>query len=110
MDNPGGYLWRVGQTAVRRTTRRQQHEVADGRVIELELVHDRPTERAVEPALDGALAALSPQQRAAVVLVHGHGYTLSEAALALGCSVSTLRNHVARALRRLQAALEANDG
>src|SRR4051794_12853309 len=55
MDNPGGYLWRVGQTAVRRTTRRQQHEVADGRVIELELVHDRPTERAVEPALDGAL-------------------------------------------------------
>jgi RNA polymerase sigma-70 factor (ECF subfamily) len=108
MDNPGGYLWRVGQTAVRRTTRRQRREVANDRLIELELVHDR--ERHVEPALAGALAALSPQQRAAVVLVHGHGYSLSEAADSLGCSISTLRNHVARALRRLHAALEGDDG
>jgi RNA polymerase sigma factor (sigma-70 family) len=110
MDNAPGYLWRVGQTAVRRGARRRVNEVVDGREFELELIDDRRGERHVEPALDGALSALSPQQRAAVVLVHGHGYSLSEAAEALGCSISTLRNHVARALRRLHAALEVDDG
>jgi RNA polymerase sigma factor (sigma-70 family) len=110
MDNPGGYLWRVGQTSVRRSSRRRVREVVDGREFELELIEDQRGERQVEPALSGALEALSPQQRAAVVLVHGHGYSLSEAGEALGCSVSTIRNHVARALRRLQAALEVDDG
>ena len=109
MENPAGYLWRVGQTSVRRTSRRRVREVVDGRVFELELIDDGPTERNVEPGLQGALAALSPQQRAAVVLVHGHGYSLSEAGDALGCSISTIRNHVARALRRLHAALEVDD-
>lgn len=109
MTNPAGYLWRVGQTAVRKSTRRRSYEVVDGRVFDLERVDHRATEHDVEPALDGALAALSPQQRAAVVLVHGHGYSLNEAADALGCSISTIRNHVARALRRLHAALEGDD-
>lgn len=110
MSNPAGYLWRVGQTSVRRSRRRQVHELVDGREFDLELIDDRRGERSVEPALAGALEALSPQQRAAVVLVHGHGYSLSEAGEALGCSVSTIRNHVARALRRLHAALEVDDG
>ena len=101
--------WRVGQTAVRKSTRRRLHEVVDGRVFELEVIDDRSGERAVEPALAGALAELSAQQRAAVVLVHGHGYSLSEAADALGCSVSTIRNHIARALKRLHAVLEGDD-
>jgi RNA polymerase sigma factor (sigma-70 family) len=109
MTNPAGYLWRVGQTSIRRTTRRRVHEVVDGREFELELIDDGRGERSIEPALTGALDALSPQQRAAVVLVHGHGYSLSEAGEALGCSVSTIRNHVARALRRLHAALEVDD-
>jgi RNA polymerase sigma-70 factor (ECF subfamily) len=109
MSNPAGYLWRVGQTAVRRSARRQGREVADGRVFELELIDDRRAERNVEPGLAGALDGLSPQQRAAVVLVHGHGYSLSEAGEVLGCSISTVRNHVARALRRLHAALEVDD-
>jgi len=110
MTNPAGYLWRVGQTSVRRSSRRRVHEVVDGREFDLELIDDRRGERQVEPALAGALDALSPQQRAAVVLVHGHGYSLSEAGDALGCSTSTIRNHVARALRRLHAALEVDDG
>lgn len=108
MDNPAGYLWRVGQTSVRRSTRRRAHEVVDGRMFELEIIDDGRGERTVEPALRGALAALSPQQRAAVVLVHGHGYSLSEAGDVLGCSVSTIRNHVARALRHLNSALEVD--
>ena len=109
MANPAGYLWRVGQTSVRRGSRRRVREVVDGREFDLELIDDRRGEPSVEPALAGALEALSPQQRAAVVLVHGHGYSLSEAGDALGCSVSTIRNHVARALRRLHAALEVDD-
>jgi RNA polymerase sigma factor (sigma-70 family) len=109
MTNPAGYLWRVGQTAVRKSARRRVREVVDGRVFDLDPVDDRVTDRTVEPVLDSALAALSPQQRAAVVLVHGHGYSLGEAADALGCSISTIRNHVARALRRLHAALEGDD-
>lgn len=109
MENAPGYLWRVGQTAIRRTTRRRLREVVDGREFELELLDDGREPR-VEPGLASALDALSPQQRAAVVLVHGHGYSLSEAGEALGCSISTVRNHVARALRRLHAVLEATDG
>jgi RNA polymerase sigma factor (sigma-70 family) len=108
MENPAGYLWRVGQTSVRRSSRRRVREVVDGRVFELELIEDGRADRMIEPTLRDALTALSPQQRAAVVLVHGHGYSLSEAGDALGCSVSTVRNHVARALRRLHAALEVD--
>jgi RNA polymerase sigma-70 factor (ECF subfamily) len=108
MDNPAGYLWRVAQTAVRTDARRRHRELAAVVEVELEPL-DGPREPRVEPALDGALADLSPQQRAAVLLVHGYGYSLSEAADALSCSISTLRNHLQRALRRLHAALEVSD-
>jgi RNA polymerase sigma-70 factor (ECF subfamily) len=108
MDNPSGYLWRVGQSAVRSAARRSRRELTA--VVEVELQpRDAHREPRVEPALDGALAELSPQQRAAVVLVHGYGYSLSEAAAVLSCSVSTVRNHVQRALRRLHAALEVSE-
>jgi RNA polymerase sigma-70 factor (ECF subfamily) len=107
MDNPAGYLWRVGQTSVRSAARRRRHELSA--VVEVELEPLDGHEPRVEPALDGALADLSPQQRAAVVLVHGYGYSLSEAAGVLACSISTVRNHVERALRRLHAALEVSD-
>jgi RNA polymerase sigma factor (sigma-70 family) len=108
MDNPAGYLWRVGQTSVRTATRRHHRELSAVVEVELQPLEGHREPR-VEPALDGALAALSPQQRAAVVLVHGYGYSLSEAAGVLACSVSTVRNHVRRALRRLHAALEVSD-
>jgi RNA polymerase sigma-70 factor (ECF subfamily) len=108
MDNPAGYLWRVGQTSVRSAARRRHRELTA--VVEVELqAADGHREPRVEPGLDAALAALSPQQRAAVVLVHGYGYSLSEAADALACSISTVRNHVQRALKRLHAALEVSD-
>src|SRR5436190_486880 len=78
MDNPGGYLWRVGQTAVRRTTRRQQHEVADGRVIELEQgatpvgageARERTVTASLEPRrwkAGGASVAASRRRRPAI--------------------------------------------
>ena len=63
----------------------------------------------IDPRLPSVLAALSPQQRAAVLLVHAHGWTQAETADALGCSVSTLRNHLERGMRRLRASLGDDD-
>ncbi len=62
-----------------------------------------------EPGLVGALSELSVRQRTAVVLVHGYEFSLSEAGAAMGCSSSSVRNHVARALRRLRRALGITD-
>jgi DNA-directed RNA polymerase specialized sigma24 family protein len=94
MGNGAGYLWRVGQTSVRRAARQRRWSVpgesagGDGAAS----VDRLP----IEPALAGALAGLSPRQRAAVLLVHGYGFTLTEAATAMDCRVRTLRNHLDR--------------
>lgn len=103
MGNPSGYLWRVGQSSVRRTRRLERTSSRSvGSVDDTE----RP---AFEPALRRALATLSPRQRAAALLIHGYGYSLTEAAEVMGCRVRTLRNHLDRAMRRLQDAVGVND-
>jgi DNA-directed RNA polymerase specialized sigma24 family protein len=106
MDNGAGYLWRVGQTSVRRRARQRRWSLPAAPGDEVEPHRDRP---AVEPALAGALAALSPRQRTAVLLVHGYGYTLTEAATAMECRVRTLRNHLDRGLVRLRTDLGVTD-
>jgi DNA-directed RNA polymerase specialized sigma24 family protein len=104
MANPAGYLWRVGQTSVRRSTRRRRHEhpwpdaPSDPRTV---LAADLG-----DPGLEAALARLTLHQRVAVVLVYGFAYPLAEAAGVLGCSVSSLRNHLSRGLAHLRSDLE----
>ena len=66
-------------------------------------------EHLVEPGFPRALADLSEQQRVAVVLVHGYGWTLREVAELIDVSVSTVQTHVERALAKLRAALEVVD-
>jgi RNA polymerase sigma factor (sigma-70 family) len=61
------------------------------------------------PELAPALARLSEQQRAAVVLVHGYAMSQREAAETLGISVSTLREHLDRGMTRLRNELEEHD-
>ena len=100
MDNPGGYLYRVGQSSARRS-RRAGPPLADASAVAVD-----PTP---EPGLDDALAQLSLRQRTAVLLVHGFGYTLEDAADAMGCRVSTLRNHLDRGLSRLRARMGVTD-
>jgi RNA polymerase sigma factor (sigma-70 family) len=109
MDAPLGYLWRVGQTSVRRVTRRRRRERTwvDGQVVAALGVD--ATDRPFEPALVAALGGLSPRQRVAVVLVHGYGYRLAEVAEVQGCSVSTVRNHLDRGLVALRSALGVDD-
>jgi RNA polymerase sigma-70 factor (ECF subfamily) len=101
MDNPVGYLYRVGQTSVRRQRRWSRH-VALPPVVPSVLPD-------VEPGLPAAIGALSPRQRLAVLLVHAHGWTHEEAATVLGIDVSTLRNHLQRGLSRLRSILGVDD-
>ena len=94
MENPVGYLYRVGQS---RTRPRR-----------LRLVFERPEfrEPLVEPALRHALTTLTERQRTAVVLVHGFGWTLREVAEMTGIKLTTVQNHVERGLARLRTELE----
>lgn len=50
-----------------------------------------------------ALATLSPQQRAAIVLRYFADLSEADTATALGCSVGAVKSHTARALARLRA-------
>jgi RNA polymerase sigma-70 factor (ECF subfamily) len=97
MANPDGYLFRVGQSSVRRQQRWRR------RVVLPPVPPDRLPD--VEPGLPAALATLSTQQRLAVLLVHAHGWTHEEAATALAIDVSTLRNHLRRGLLKLRTSL-----
>ena len=101
LDNPAGYLYRVGQTAARRLLRT--------RTLEVELFDDIGSPATAgpdpEPALDGALRSLSEQQRAVVLLVHAYGWSQRDVAEMLGLSPSSVRNHLDRAMTKLQRRL-----
>jgi DNA-directed RNA polymerase specialized sigma24 family protein len=97
LENPIGYLFRVGQSKTRRK-RSLPLSVAPA--------HEEPQ---VEPGLAGALKQLSDAQRVAVVLVHGFGWTLREVAELQSVRVTSIQTHVERGLRRLRAALEVTD-
>lgn len=97
IGNLPGYLFRVGQT---RSRRKRQPVLFDV---------DDDTEPSFEPGLPKALAALSPRQRLAVVLVHGYGYTLREVADLTGIRPTTVQNHLGRGLARLRSLLGVED-
>jgi RNA polymerase sigma factor (sigma-70 family) len=93
MDNPVGYLYRVGRSRTRSRQVRPLFQRADN------------AEPAVEPKLPAALERLSERQRVAVVLVHAYGWTLREVAELTGVRISTVQTHVERGLRHLQREL-----
>ena len=98
MDNPIGYLFRVGQSRSRR--RLEGHlPIADP--------HGRSPY--VEPGLAPALALLSDTQRTVVILVHGCDFTYTEVADALDISKSSVGTHLRRAMTRLRAALDVEE-
>jgi DNA-directed RNA polymerase specialized sigma24 family protein len=101
LSSPVGYLYRVGMTAA---TRGRSREL----VVEAPFVASISPEAGVDPEVLAALDALSPQQRAAVLLVHGYGYSLRDAAEVLDLNPSTIRVHAQRGLARLRRALERN--
>ena len=96
MANPGGYLYRVGQSKARRYLRSGPLFPA---VVSAELPE-------VEPGLPAALSSLSVGQRSAVVLVYVLGWSEREAADLLGVDRSTIRRHRDRGLSKLRRALQ----
>jgi DNA-directed RNA polymerase specialized sigma24 family protein len=98
MENPAGYLYRVGRNAARQRRRRVAPEQPSV-----------PIEPWVEPALDGALGRLTVRQRTAVLLLHTFDWTHAEVADLLGVSVPTVQKHAARGLVKLRRALGVDD-
>ena len=96
MENPAGYLYRVGKS---RTRVRQPLRLPVPESIGL------PD---VEPGLIPALMRLPETQRTAVWLVHACDWRYVEVAEAMDTSVSMVGNHVSRALDALRRALEVD--
>jgi RNA polymerase sigma factor (sigma-70 family) len=93
MDNPVGYLYKVGRDKGRRMVKRRPPVL---------LPVPRSEAPMVEPALPEALAKLSERQRTTVMLVHSFEWTLSEVADVLGLSKSSVRNHLERGMNSLR--------
>lgn len=97
LEIPGAYLYRVAQSKFR--SAKQGHLPAP---VQLGVPE-------VEPGLVPALQKLPDQQRTAIWLVHGCGWSYSECADAMQISASAVGTHVSRALAALRKALEVND-
>ena len=96
MENPAGYLYRVGRSAAKRYRR-------PAIVFPREVHNPEPM---IEPGLEKAFARLSERQRTSVLLVEGYQMTYREVADLLGLSRSTVQQHVTRGLDKLRRALE----
>lgn len=92
LENPTGYLYRVGERWARRHRPRRQ---LFGAIPPDEHPH-------VEPGLAAALDGLSLRQRQAVLLVEGFGLTYAETSDLLGISRSSTQNHLRRGMTKLR--------
>jgi RNA polymerase sigma factor (sigma-70 family) len=99
MENPSGYLYRVGQSAARRWHRRRA-TVVFPREPQWPDAADLPGDVFEE------LRRLKPDHRVAVLLVHGYGFTYREVADLLGVTEASVNNYVHRGLRTLRGRLE----
>lgn len=103
MTNPLGYLFRVGQSSLRRERR----------------IRARRGQLRVEPFVESAapldadlfagLRRLTADQRTAVVLVHMYGFSYRDVADVMDASEAAVTNYVHRGLRRLRLMLEEGE-
>lgn len=93
MENPVGYLYRVGISRARKALSRRR-PLFDP--VEPTRIPD------VEPRLPDALAALSERQRTVVVLIHCFQWTQSEVGEVLNLSKTTVQNHLERGMDSLR--------
>jgi DNA-directed RNA polymerase specialized sigma24 family protein len=97
MDNPCGYLYRVGRS-----------RAPVSRELRLPPVPVSVASR-IEPGLPAVLATLSERQRVAGVLIHGYEWTPREVADLLDLEVPTVATHLRRGLAKLREGLKVND-
>ena len=98
MQNPSGYLYRVGQTAAKRS-RRSTPSLPAPPISEMPMI---------EPGLVPALNDLTELQRTCVLLVRAFGWKHVETAALLEISESSVRTHIRRGMNKLQQALKGN--
>lgn len=99
MDNPAGYLFRLGRNrGVSMLRRRPVFPALSG-----DSDGDGPW---VEPGLAAALAHLPETQRVVVLLLHGFAWTYREVAAHLGVSTSTVQSYAERGMARLRRDLK----
>ena len=94
MENPIGYLYRVGRSRV--------HPPRPLLLPPVPVTHTPE----VEPALPTALATLTDRQRVAVVLVHRFDWKQKEVADLLGVDTPTVATHLRRGLAKLRRQLK----
>jgi RNA polymerase sigma factor (sigma-70 family) len=108
MDDPTGYLFRTAmnrfRSRLRRATRAARRVVggAEGR--------DGFADADERDAVARALAALTPRQRAAVVLTELLGYGADEAGRILGVQPPTVRSLASQGRAAMRTLLETDDG
>jgi len=101
MDNPGGYLFRVGRNWGKRHNRRWRFRPQYPPVsVEMPWI---------EPALPDALASLSERQRTVVVMVYAADWSYAQVAALLGISRGAVHKHAERAMASLRDCLEVDD-
>lgn len=104
MDDPTGYLFRTAMNVWR--TRRRRASLAVRRAMRLAAPRDELADVEARESVVRALAALTPRQRAAVVLVDLLDHSSEEAGRLLGIKAPTVRVLVSQG----RAALKRNAG
>lgn len=105
LDNPGGWVYRVGLNWSRSILRRALRP-APVWLTTTDVIIDHS---AIDPAIDQALAGLSVEQRAVVVCRLLIGYSEAQTSAALGLRPGTVKSRLARATTRLHTLLSALD-
>jgi len=100
LKNPGGYLSQAVLNGCRDAGRRR----ASHKVI-IRRLRPNAADRAESEVLDDVLAALPFNQRAAVVLRYYGGWSTTEIAAALDCSVNSIGPWTTRALATMRKEL-----
>lgn len=102
MAHPLRYLFRVGQSAARRSLSKTDFVMP---VLE----QGSHSETWFEPRLLPTLRLLTFNQRVAVVLCYGMEWTQAEVAELLGVSTSTVQTHLERGMKKLREIMEVED-
>lgn len=103
IDNPIGYLYRVGQSSLRRGYRLDRLRVD---LLPDSVTHDTP---GIDHDLFDALRELTPDQRVSVAMVHMYGFAYRDVADVIGVTEAAVTNYVHRGLQRLRDVLSRND-
>ena len=96
MENPIGYLYRVGRNLGGRMHRRRRILLPSPEAV---------SEPWVEPGLPAALAGLSERQRVVVWLLHSADWSMGEVAGFLGISKASVQRHAQRGMGKLRSTM-----